>query len=158
VLWLLTLFFVIIYLNRARSGTATAHAGGAPPAYTGAQQPVAVENKYQGQPQPQYQQPAQQQMQPMQPQQPYAPAQSPAPTGQYGQQPGYGQQPQPGYGQPQQQPYGQYPQDPVNREATVSPVSQAGYTTVTSPNVSELGSQPQQHNYYDPNVPELGNK
>lgn len=156
-LWLLTLVYVIIYLNKARSGQIAAQTGGAPPAYnTGAQQPVAVENKYQNQGQPQqYQQPAQQ---PMMPQQPYAPAQSPAPTGQYGQQPGYGQQPQPGYGQPQQQPYGQYPQDPVNREATVSPVSQAGYTTVTSPNMSELGSQPQQHNYYDPNVSELGHK
>jgi len=104
VLWLLTLVFVIIYLNRARSGIATVAASGAPPAYTGGQQPVAVENKYthHGQPQGQYQQPAQQ---PVQPQQPYTSVQSPQPTGQYGQQPGYGQQPQPGYGQPQQQPY-----------------------------------------------------
>jgi hypothetical protein len=154
VLWLLSAVFVIIYLNKHRSGTATAPSGAAPPAYTGGQQPIPTENKYAQQ--PQQQTPYQQPVQPAQPQQSYPTSQTPQP-GQYGQQPGYVQQP--GYGQPQQQPYGQYPQDPVNREATVSPVSQAGYTTVTSPNVSELGSQPQQHQHnYDPNMPELGHK
>lgn len=96
VLWIVSTVFVIIYLNKHRSGTA-AHA--APPAYFGGQHPIPTENKYaqQGQAQTPYQQP-------VQPQQPYPTTHTPQP-GQYGQQPGYAQQPQPGYGQPQQQPY-----------------------------------------------------
>ncbi|KAF2271098.1 hypothetical protein CC78DRAFT_528035 [Lojkania enalia] len=130
VLWVVGLIIVSIYIHKRRVDGAA----GAPPAYANnGGQAVVMENK----PQHQFQQ------------QPVSGAPNPQP--QYAQ-PVYVQQPQ----QPQQaynqQFTGAY-QDPVNRDATVSPVSQATYQ-----NTTELAT-PQHtggHNPgYNPNASEL---
>jgi hypothetical protein len=137
-----------MYLNKHRTNSNSS--AQTPPTYTGGQQNIPLEQKYdhnsQPEAQPSYQQPQQHQ-------QPY-PAQ---PQGQYMQQPMYNEQQQ----------YAPYPQDPVHRGQTVSPVSSVGYNAppqsdFTTPqqnysapaNASEL-STPQHTGPYNPNVSEL---
>lgn len=142
--WVLSTVFTVMYINKHRSNPTTAYQA-APPAYNGGDQAVPLEQKFaQTAPaQPSYQQTPQTQ---------YS---QPAPQGQFVQQPVYNQQPQ----------YtGQY-QDPINREQTVSPVSQAGYASPpqqpinynSNPNASELGASQNPAGYNNPNVPELSN-
>lgn len=136
VLWVLSAIFVGIYLQKHRANTiANTSSQAGTTTYTGGQQAVAMENKYE----PVAQQPAHQHPQQ---QQPYTGAQPPHPQAQHVQQPGYN---------PQQQ-WMPYPQDPVNRGGTVSPVSSVGYNgTAPPPNASELSTP----HHYNPNVSEL---
>ncbi|KAF2109600.1 hypothetical protein BDV96DRAFT_651584 [Lophiotrema nucula] len=129
-LWVVGAIIVGIYLNKNRSVPNATHV--APPAYANNGQTIQPEPKTQ-----QYQQ------------QSYSVAQTPQP--QYAQ-PAYPQQPQQSYGGQQPHAPGPYPNDPVNREATVSPVSQA-YTGPTG-TTSELAS-PQQTGGYNANANEL---
>ena len=125
--WVFSLVIVVLYINKKGADhSSPAHA---PPAYVGngTDQAVPLEQKFGAStpapPQPVYN---------THPQHPYSATQTP----------------QPQYAQPVAQPYS----DPINRGQTVSPVSQAGYST--APTASELGT-PHHNGAYHSNVSEL---